>query len=345
MLISIIIPVYNVEQYIEKCIKSVISQTYNNWELILVDDGSKDKSGVICDQYAQNDARIKVVHKPNGGVSSARNKGIELAKGEYICFIDSDDYVDPTFLDDFQTNQYAADFYISGAYYDVYGKPYSCLKYKEQFCENTEQIKNAFFSQQLYSNGYPWGKLYKTQIIKENHLTFDESLPKHEDHNFVFAYFALTGSVFITSTAGYHYQAFDNSGRKLSSKTETYKQLVMASDLFHKNVDVLKGKWNLSEKKHILLIKGFVYSTRLNALRSAVLNYETKYLSIEKEYWRNTGYEGTSRKDRLILKLLKSSIPFKIVWLYFIYIIISLRKFLNTEKMVYKDIESRSKKL
>lgn len=92
-LISIIIPVYNVEKYLSECLDSVITQTYENLEILLIDDGSTDGSGKICDEYAQKDARIKVIHKENGGVSSARNMGLDLAQGEYIAFIDSDDRV------------------------------------------------------------------------------------------------------------------------------------------------------------------------------------------------------------------------------------------------------------
>lgn len=92
-LISIIVPVYNVEQYLERCIDSIIGQTYKNLEIILVDDGSTDKSGGICDGYVEKDSRVKVYHKPNGGLSSARNKGLEMAVGKYIGFVDSDDYI------------------------------------------------------------------------------------------------------------------------------------------------------------------------------------------------------------------------------------------------------------
>ena len=91
--VSIIVPVYNVEKYVERCIESIIKQSYKNLEIILIDDGSKDNSGKICDEYAEKDNRIKVIHKKNGGLSDARNTGLNIADGEYICFIDSDDYI------------------------------------------------------------------------------------------------------------------------------------------------------------------------------------------------------------------------------------------------------------
>ena len=99
-LISVIIPVYNVEKYIEKCILSVCNQNYKNIEIILVNDGAKDSSGVLCDKLADADSRIKVIHKENGGVSSARNTGIERANGDFICFIDGDDYVSSDYVSD-----------------------------------------------------------------------------------------------------------------------------------------------------------------------------------------------------------------------------------------------------
>ena len=98
-MVSVIVPVYNVETNLRQCIYSVISQTYSDWELLLIDDGSKDGSGLICDEYAMSDDRIKVIHKQNGGVSSARNKGLDIAQGEWITFIDSDDWLDKDALE------------------------------------------------------------------------------------------------------------------------------------------------------------------------------------------------------------------------------------------------------
>lgn len=98
-LISVIVPIYNVEKYLARCVDSIVNQTYKDFELILVDDGSPDNSGKICDEYAKKDSRIKVVHKKNGGLSDARNAGMAVATGEYISFIDSDDYVSDDFFE------------------------------------------------------------------------------------------------------------------------------------------------------------------------------------------------------------------------------------------------------
>ncbi|MBQ5852329.1 MAG: glycosyltransferase family 2 protein, partial [Lachnospiraceae bacterium] len=98
-MISIVVPVYNVEKYLERCVDSLINQTYENIEILLIDDGSKDNSGQMCDEYANKDSRITVYHKENGGLSDARNYGMDRAKGEYIIFIDSDDYVEPNMME------------------------------------------------------------------------------------------------------------------------------------------------------------------------------------------------------------------------------------------------------
>ncbi len=113
-LISVIVPVYKVEQYLEKCVDSILAQTYTNLEIILVDDGSPDDCGKICDAYADQDSRIKVIHKENGGVSEARNTGLDIAKGEYIGFVDSDDWIEPNMYEDMlnAVHEYQADMSI-----------------------------------------------------------------------------------------------------------------------------------------------------------------------------------------------------------------------------------------
>ncbi len=111
--ISVIVPVYNAESTLQRCVDSILAQTFEDFELILINDGSKDQSGDICDEYAAKDSRVKVIHKPNGGVSSARNAGLRIAHGEYIAFIDSDDYIDNDYLLGFK--HYDADLIISGA--------------------------------------------------------------------------------------------------------------------------------------------------------------------------------------------------------------------------------------
>ena len=113
-MISIIVPVYNTEKYLDRCIQSILSQTYTDFELLLINDGSTDSSGAICDKYAEQDSRVRVFHKENGGVSSARNVGLDNAKGEWVTFCDSDDWVENCWLDTFVENSENTDLVVQG---------------------------------------------------------------------------------------------------------------------------------------------------------------------------------------------------------------------------------------
>ena len=166
-LISVIIPVYNVQEYLIKCIESVINQTYENLEIILVDDGSTDKSTEICDKVKKNDSRIRVIHKENGGLSDARNVGIDNANGEYISFIDSDDYVDDNYIELLYNaiKQYDADMSIA-SHRVIYEKNIIDRSTGKEFCAEPIEILKML----LYDNGIDtsaWGKLYKKSLFNE----------------------------------------------------------------------------------------------------------------------------------------------------------------------------------
>lgn len=342
-MISIVIPVYNVEKFLRKCIDSIIAQTFSDWELILINDGSKDDSGTICDEYSAKNDRIKVIHKKNEGVSKARNTGIDYAGGEFICFIDSDDWIEPTFLSDFNVLKNKCDFYFSGSLYDTYEKVYSYKKYKEKFCRNKYEIRNEFFDQDLLSNGYPWGKLYRTQIIRENNLRFNENLTINEDHIFVFQYFLHISSLYITNTAGYHYTVFDNSGRKLSGKINSYTELKTASEHFNIIINQLRSEWDLSDEKYDILYNSFVMSKRLSALRSLILLKEKKYFKDELGFWNNNSYIANNKKEFIILLILRTKFLLgKYHLCYIIYNLIRLRNKNKYYSLIYKDINSRS---
>lgn len=167
--ISVIVPIYNVEQYLNKCIESIINQTFTNIEIILVDDGSTDRSPDICDYYAKNDSRVIVIHKQNCGVAEARNTGIEVAKGRYFAFVDSDDFVDPDYLTELYNAAEANDCDISYCNYSLYNpikdksrtikirKPRTGLTTGYKICKQT--IRD--FS----SRSYMWNKLYKRELF------------------------------------------------------------------------------------------------------------------------------------------------------------------------------------
>lgn len=168
-LISVIIPVYNVEKYLNKSIESVIKQTYKELEIILVDDGSTDSSGKICDEFAQKDDRIKVIHKKNGGLSDARNAGISEAKGKYLGFIDSDDYIDKNFYEILYNvlKKYNSDISICKhrETYTDYEENTSKLEIKEQVFNTEQALKELLLFGEV--NNYAWNKLYKKELFNE----------------------------------------------------------------------------------------------------------------------------------------------------------------------------------
>lgn len=167
-LISVIVPIYNVEKYLDRCVESIINQTYKNLEIILVDDGSPDNCPKLCDEYAQKDNRIKAVHKENGGMSDARNAGMAVASGEFICFVDSDDYIELNMLSDLYDCIVSdnSDVASGGANWvdesdNVIRK--DCV---EQHCvlNDKEAMIELLHDRKLKQ--YVWNKLYKTSIIK-----------------------------------------------------------------------------------------------------------------------------------------------------------------------------------
>lgn len=218
--ISVIVPVYNTEKYLHRCIDSILSQTFNDFEVLLIDDGSKDQSGEICDEYAKKDSRVKVFHKENGGVSSARNLGIKNIQGCFVTFIDSDDFVDNDFLISLMKSD--SDFIYTG--YKIFGAFNKNLGINE----NNKNKANDFIlslmhtyeesATTLYGMQYPWAKLYKSSIIKENEIFFDEKMKYAEDSCFVWTYLCYCQSVSQVKYSSYNYRVEKRAPRyKLSA--------------------------------------------------------------------------------------------------------------------------------
>ena len=150
--VSVIVPVYNVEKYIHKCVDSVLNQTLQDLEIILVDDGTKDNSGIICDEYAQKDARVQVIHKVNGGLSDARNTGMKVATSDYILFVDSDDYIKEDMVERLYdlAVRYEVDMSCCGVYnvYSSVTKP-QCDTLEEFLCDNVEAFAHILVGQKI----------------------------------------------------------------------------------------------------------------------------------------------------------------------------------------------------
>ena len=208
MKFSVIVPIYNAEKVLQRCIDSVLNQSVTDFELILVDDGSKDNSGSICDQNAALDSRIRVVHQENSGVSTARNKGIDISRGGRIIFLDSDDYVDPNFLENF--NRKSEDLLISG--YQIEGFGISEVKkreFQEQTWTDISQKQTAdLFEQGMFN--YVWAKAFDGDIIRRNSLHFDPHLNYAEDTLFAVQYVSYCKSISILRGSPYHYVKYEH---------------------------------------------------------------------------------------------------------------------------------------
>lgn len=203
--ISIIVPAYNVEQYLPVCLSSIEQQTYQNFEVILVDDGSKDSTGEICDAIAAKDNRFKVIHQSNKGVSAARNVGIEVSIGDYICFIDSDDCVDKTFLEGFS---FGFDISIQG-YTIQKGNRQFNIKYSELSGYISQDVSKIFCLNNIH--GAPYSKLCKANIIKNNNIIFPEGISLGEDVIFFLYYIKYCHSIYVSSACGYIYNKREGS--------------------------------------------------------------------------------------------------------------------------------------
>lgn len=220
--VSVIVPVYNVENYLVNCIESLIVQTYNNFEIILVDDGSTDNSGEICDEYAQRYDFIQVIHKQNAGLGFARNSGMEVSKGEYVTFIDSDDYADADLIknlvDGLEENN--ADTCIGG-FKKVSDSGNILFREQYKFCvfEN-EFVKNRFLLKVLGSEPKRhdsfrmsvWNSIYSMNIIKKNRIKFpSERVMISEDIAFDLLYYMYAKKVVVIDSTSYNYRENPNS--------------------------------------------------------------------------------------------------------------------------------------
>lgn len=208
--VSIIMPVYKVEDYVAKAIESIQGQTLKEWEFLIVDDGTPDRSGEICDEYAMKDSRIRVIHKENGGAPSARNMAIEQAKGEYMYFLDSDDWAEPTMLEDMYklAKRDNAQLVVAGFYIDTYignGEFMTDDYYvddavylnKEAFRKNAYKL---FDKNLLYT---PWNKLYESRYILDNNLRFPTTF--WDDFPFNISIVKNVERVTVTSKQYYHF--------------------------------------------------------------------------------------------------------------------------------------------
>lgn len=250
--ISIIVPVYQVEKYIRQCIESILAQTFTDFELILVDDGSIDNSGKICDEYAANDKRIRVIHKENGGLSDARNKGMENAAGKYFMFVDSDDYIAPNMVECLYENMLkeCADLVVCNFchfFEDSGEKDFSTqiqaevLSGKEIFYNRKNERNYGFWT-------VAWNKLYKTEIFGNFRFPFGKY---HEDEFWANSIYRLDIKVVAISDSLYYYRQRENS----IMGNQNIKKCFDIIDAFTERIDVY-----LEQQYSVEAYKVLIYS-------------------------------------------------------------------------------------
>ncbi len=233
-LVSVIVPVYNVEKYIDKCLSSISKQRYSNLEIILVNDGSTDTSELKCQKWAKMDSRIKVLSKANGGVSSARNFGIDSSTGQYLFFVDSDDWLPTNAIDtlvskvkdtniDFIFGQAEGIGVFRKEYYGVNQNIVASKDDETVFAEYTQILRTALG---------PWAKLYDSEIIKNNNLFFPEGVLYGEDRIFIWTYLKYCSKVACTSDVVYYYSQLNLTRACGKYYPNANKWLKMAADLY-----------------------------------------------------------------------------------------------------------------
>lgn len=212
---SIIVPVYNSEPYLAKCLDSILGQRYPDFEAVLIDDGATDRSGTICDEYARKDARIRVYHEKNGGVSSARNKGLSVARGKYISFVDSDDWVTPDYLGVFADARARFDYdlvYVGMVVVQGNGESGS-LCTKNRVAETKNELPGVMEYLLLDYKGFglTCNKSFKNDLIKRYNLCFDLNYSMGEDRLFTLDYCCYSQSVNLCQNQTYYYRKNETS--------------------------------------------------------------------------------------------------------------------------------------
>lgn len=302
---SIIIPVYKAEPFIAKCIEGILAQTVTDYELILVNDGSPDRCGEICEEYAKKDKRVKVYHKDNGGPSSARNLGLDNATGEIICFADSDDYVTPQFLENF--GECCSDITIQGLYIKMPKEEqyHYCGIYEREF--NKEYIKDFVDTVHMHQNtGYLVTRAFKRKIIEENAFRLNTNYHVREDEEFIWRYMCKCKTFETIDKGAYYYE--------LPDFTSKYSFIELGTDIectisIIEHVASLLGNY---DHPHIVNNINRLASNSLNSYRKKIYDIEQtkEYIEVFRKYYKKVkGNNALSSKSKILHYLTSSRTP------------------------------------
>ncbi len=300
-LISVIVPVYNLEKYLVRCIESIIGQTYKNLEIILIDDGSTDTSGQIIDEFKKKDNRIKVIHKENGGESSARNTGLRMATGEYIAFCDCDDWMDPDMYETlaWELNQENIDMVASGWYKETDSSSQeirNALPVNSQVFGRDELLKYLYMRDSYRGFAYMWDKLYKREILKDkdgNWILFREDLRLGGDVLYLAEVALNVKRAKYVDRAFYHYYQRDKSGchtkdvTKLREWLKAYELILQRFEeeqIDYKTKDYVKRflAYHSSNATEIAAIQGQKEAQK--EFQRFMEMYKQEYISLNTQY-------------------------------------------------------------
>ena len=280
-LVSIIVPVYNVEQYLEKSLDSIIKQTYKNLEIILINDGSTDKSLSILKKYEKKDKRVKVINKKNGGVSSARNKGLDICCGKYITFVDADDYVAVDYIETLykKIKEYDVDIVFSNAI-DVQenGKKRYCKKNNKDILLNSEGIFKEILKEEIITC-VCWGNLYKADLIKS--ICFDIKMHIAEDFKFLIEVIKCSNKSLVIPEKKYYYVVRNTSATKQGFNEKWYDEINYCKDLMIKYKNTKFEKYTI--KRYVRVVASCIYIFKIDKvvkmkLKSLIKPYFFRYI-------------------------------------------------------------------
>lgn len=321
MLITIIVPVYNKLLFLQDCLDSLLRQTYGNYEIILIDDGSTDNSGTICDRYADIDKRIRVYHIPNQGVSVARNKGLDEAKGEYVCFVDADDWVRPDWLDVYirEIKYFPYDLIYTEMQREKEGvKPYkiSLPNFSAKCIDDVVTGLIVLFRNKEF--GFMCNKCFKKSLIDIGNVRFSVGTKLHEDALFTSDYCKYINSLCIRPEATYHYRITDDSISVKLINHWSFEEDIEIWFMVSQQLLQLHGRLEIQQRKKIYaLCADLVINCFLDAYNNMYgpvsRKNRIKYLRLLHIYW---GYTIIVNRDfKLFSRLISSIINLKRVWL------------------------------
>ncbi len=303
--LSVVIPVYNVESYVEECMDSVIGQSYKNLEIICVNDGSTDKSGPIVEKYSEKDSRVTVINQNNSGVSEARNKGIDRASGEYITFVDPDDRLEPSAYEIAMSHFEKEDVDILVWGYKVF--PFSGTWYAKAGSVSDKLYKsdsiNAYFNEK--SSTVVWNKIYKSSLIKNNSIHFKKGLKYGEDIHFNLLIFPKAKNIKFIPDKLYNYRVKreGSATTAFGRKTKLENQFIMFENVFNdwNNLGYIKG----NESKLVSHFTGLAYN-EIKALKEEDLkNFSIRFMNLMGEYIKKESFNGYPLKIIKKIKYIK----------------------------------------